>query len=220
MRPGGLGTGSTTSRGTAEAVPVTEASKSEYALSSLIKETGRDLAYLLVGEDDQVALCPLDSLDRQLPALALSCEDVRAVDKAEWQVFGEWVESLRKRSGLQVKELAERAGVSAQWLQELRYGGRAIYGEWRLPNPKDDALARLARALNVPVEEMFARAGRDAAPGDAEADTGESAAADRGNARTLKRIRELETRITQYEKELSELRELVQGQQPKRAESH
>jgi transcriptional regulator with XRE-family HTH domain len=151
---------------------------------------------------------------------ALSCEDVGAVDKAEWQAFGEWVESLRKRSGLRVKELGERAGVSAQWLQELRHGGRAIYGEWRLPNPKDDALARLARALDVPVEEMFARAGRGAAPSDAEAETAESAPADRGDARALKRIRELETRITQYEKELAELRELVEGQQPRRARSH
>ncbi len=142
------------------------------------------------------------------------------MDKAEWQAFGEWVESLRKRSGLPVRELAERAGVSAQWLQELRHGGRAIYGEWRLPNPKDDALARLARALDVPVEEMFGRAGRSAAPSNAEAETTETAPGDHGDAGALKRIRELETRLTQYEKELAELRELVEGRQPRQARSH
>jgi len=71
------------------------------------------------------------------------------VDKAEWEAFGEWVDGLRKRAGLQVRELAERAEVSAQWLQEIRHGGRAVYGTWRLPNPKDEALARLARALDV-----------------------------------------------------------------------
>src|SRR6266700_2410255 len=114
------------------------------------------------------------------------------VDKSEWQAFGEWVENLRKRSGLQVRELAERADVSAQWLQEIRHGGRAIYGDWRVPNPKDDALARLARALGVSVEEMFARAGREGTPSAGETSTlgdGEPDAS---------RLRELEDRVEQH----------------------
>jgi transcriptional regulator with XRE-family HTH domain len=142
------------------------------------------------------------------------------MDRAEWKAFGKWVDDLRKRSGLQVRDLATRAGVSVQWLQEIRQGGRTLYGQWRLPNPKDDALARLARALDVPMEEMFARAGRGAAPSDREAETADAASAGRGDAEAMRRIRELETRITQYQKELAELRELVEGQQPRQAKSH
>ncbi len=142
------------------------------------------------------------------------------MDRAEWEAFGKWVDELRKRSGLQVRDLAARAGVSVQWLQEIRQGGRTLYGQWRLPNPKDDALARLARELDVPLEEMFARAGRDAAPSDREAETADAASAGRDDAEAMRRIRELETRITQYQRELAELRELVEGQQSRRAKSH
>lgn len=135
------------------------------------------------------------------------------MDKAEWQAFGEWVESLRKRSGLQVRELAERAGVSAQWLQELRHGGRAIYGTWRLPNPKDEALARLARALNVPVEEMFARAGRGGVPPGADEPDASGTAPSDDAERATARLRELEERVARHEQELAELREALQQRQ-------
>ena len=129
------------------------------------------------------------------------------MDKAEWEAFGEWIESLRKRAGLQVRDLADRAGVSVQWLQELRHGGRAVYGAWRLPNPKDEALARLARALDVPVEEMFARAGREPPAALGEQDQGTPAASDAA------RIQELEERVAQQQRELAELRQLLQQQQ-------
>jgi transcriptional regulator with XRE-family HTH domain len=132
------------------------------------------------------------------------------VDKAEWEAFGQWVDGLRKRAGLQVRELAERAEVSAQWLQEVRHGGRAVYGTWRLPNPKDEALARLARALDVPVEEMFARAGRVPAAGGDGQDGGPSAPDE------ATRIRELEQRVAEQQRELAELRQLLE-QQARRA---
>src|SRR5215212_10795773 len=76
----------------------------------------------------------------------------RDLDEPGWKEFGKWVEQLRVRSGLQVGEVAERAGVSRVWLQEIRNGGRAGPGGWRLPNPKNEALVRLARALNVSPE--------------------------------------------------------------------
>src|SRR6266567_2309676 len=142
------------------------------------------------------------------------------MDRAEREAFGQWVEDLRKRSGLQVRDLATRAGVSVPGLQGIRQGGRTLYGQWRLPNPKDEALARLARALDVPWEEMFARAGRDAAPSDREAEPSDAASSGRDDAEAMRRIRELETRITQYQRELAELRELVEGRQPRRAKSH
>ncbi len=126
------------------------------------------------------------------------------MDKAEWEAFGEWVDSLRKRAGLQVRELAGRANVSAQWLQEIRHGGRTVYEEWRLPNPKDEALARLARALNVSVEEMFARAGRAPAKGDDDQGEGSSASDEAA------RIQELEERVARQQHELAELRQLLE----------
>jgi transcriptional regulator with XRE-family HTH domain len=128
------------------------------------------------------------------------------LDEAAWKAFGEWVEDLRVRTGLQVGEVAERAGVSRVWLQEIRNGGRGIPGGWRLPNPKNEALVRLARALNVSPETMLARAGRGTAASTTEADT----AADDTSA--AERIRELEERVAQQERELSELRQLLQRQ--------
>jgi transcriptional regulator with XRE-family HTH domain len=130
----------------------------------------------------------------------------RALDEAAWKAFGEWVEDLRVRTGLQVGEVAQRAGVSRVWLQEIRNGGRGVPGGWRLPNPKNDALVRLARALNVPPETMLARAGRGTAPNTAQADT------QGDDADAAERIRELEERVAQQERELAELRQLLQRQ--------
>jgi transcriptional regulator with XRE-family HTH domain len=132
------------------------------------------------------------------------------VDKAEWEAFGAWVDGRRKRAGLQVRELAERAEVSAQWLQEIRHGGRAVYGAWRLPNPKDEALARLARALDVPVEEMFARAGRAPSTSGDSQDHGPSAPDE------ARRIQELEQLVAEQQRELAELRRRLE-EQAKRA---
>jgi transcriptional regulator with XRE-family HTH domain len=139
------------------------------------------------------------------------------VDEAAWKDFGEWVEQLRERSGLTVGELAERAGVSRIWLQVLRKGGRRIQGEWRAPNPKRDALARLARALDVPVEETFARAGRGTAPNTSEAQGQEPSSQDSGETGSMERIRELEERVARTEQEMAELRRLLEQQRGRRA---
>ena len=138
------------------------------------------------------------------------------MDEAAWKAFGEWIEQRRQHAGLTVGELAERAGVSRVWLQVLRKGGRRIEGEWRPPNPKSDALARVARALDVPVEEMFARSGRDATP----SATGvESPGGHRGEAgpEAVERIRELEERVARTEQEMAELRQLLERQRAGRA---
>lgn len=136
------------------------------------------------------------------------------MDKAAWQAFGAWVESLRKRAGLQVNQLAERAGVSVMWLQEMRRGGRTLYGEWRLPNPKDEALVRLAQALDVPAEDMLTRAGRSVAPASRAVESAEPDLMERAESR----IRELEQRVAQHEKDLAELRRQLSGQPPGQAE--
>jgi transcriptional regulator with XRE-family HTH domain len=139
------------------------------------------------------------------------------VDEAAWKAFGEWIEQRREHSGLTVGELAERAGVSRVWLQVLRKGGRRIEGEWRPPNPKSDALARVARALDVPVEEMFVRAGRDVAPTTAGAEMPEASSRDDVGPGAVERIRELEERVARTEQEMAELRQLLERQQAGRA---
>jgi transcriptional regulator with XRE-family HTH domain len=138
------------------------------------------------------------------------------VDEAAWKAFGEWIEQRREHAGLTVGELAERAGVSRVWLQVLRKGGRRIEGEWRPPNPKNDALARVARALDVPVEEMFARAGRDAAPSTRE-EAQETSTGDDIGPGAVERIRELEERVARTEQEMAELRQLLERQRVERA---
>ena len=138
------------------------------------------------------------------------------MDEAAWKAFGEWVEQRREHAGLTVGALADRAAVSRVWLQVLRKGGRRIEGEWRPPNPKSAALARVARALDVPVEEMFARAGRDAAPSSRAESQGPSPHEDTGPG-AVERIRELEERVARTEQEMGELRQLLERQQAGRA---
>jgi transcriptional regulator with XRE-family HTH domain len=139
------------------------------------------------------------------------------VDEAAWKAFGEWIEQRRQHAGLTVGELAERAGVSRVWLQVLRKGGRRIEGDWRPPNPKSDALARVARALDVPVEEMFARAGRDAASSATGAGSQEGSPHDDVGPEAVDRIRELEERVARTEQEMAELRQLLERQRAGRA---
>jgi len=126
------------------------------------------------------------------------------VDEAAWKDFGEWIEQLRVRSGLTVGELAERSGVSRVWLQVLRKGGRRIEGTWRPPNPKGDALVRVARALDVPVEEMLVRAGSATPKGD-HTDHEAAPASD-----AVARVPELEQRVEELTEEVAELRRLLE----------
>ncbi len=126
------------------------------------------------------------------------------MDEAAWKDLGEWIEQLRVRSGLTVGELAQRADVSRVWLQVLRKGGRRIEGEWRPPNPKRDALARVARVLDVSVEEMLARAG-SAPLKDSRADQEVAPASD-----AAARVPELEQRVEQLTEEVAELRRVLE----------
>jgi transcriptional regulator with XRE-family HTH domain len=139
------------------------------------------------------------------------------VDEAAWKTFGEWIEQRREHAGMTVGELADRAGVSRVWLQVLRKGGRHIEGEWRLPNPKSAALARVARALDVPVEEMFARSGRDTTPSAPGTESPEASAPDDEGTGAVERIRELEERVARTEQEMAEMRQLLERQRAGRA---
>ena len=131
------------------------------------------------------------------------------LNEEAWKAFGEWVEQLRVRSGLQVGEVAERADVSRVWLQEIRRGGRSGPGGWHLPNPRNEALVRLAHALKASPEEMLARAGR--ATSSTAVETGsQPAPPSNSEDASAARIRELEERVAEQERELARLRELLQ----------
>jgi transcriptional regulator with XRE-family HTH domain len=143
------------------------------------------------------------------------------LDEPAWKAFGKWVEQLRVRTGLQVGEVAQRAGVSRVWLQEIRKGGRGVPGGWRLPNPKNEALVRLAHVLEVSPEEMLARAGRtDASPTLEEAGIHDGSGSSDKTAAA--RIQELEERVAQHERELAELRQRLpqREQRARRADAH
>jgi hypothetical protein len=75
----------------------------------------------------------------------------------------------------------------------------------------------VARALDVPVEEMFARAGRDAAPSTTGAETQEASPHDDIGSAAVERIRELEERVARTEQEMAELRQLLERQRAERA---
>jgi hypothetical protein len=75
----------------------------------------------------------------------------------------------------------------------------------------------VARALDVPVEEMFARAGRDTTPTATGADSQEPSPHDHVGPEAVERIRELEERVARTEQEMAELRQLLERQQAERA---
>lgn len=65
--------------------------------------------------------------------------------------LGEHVRRLRQAGGLSVRGLAAQANVDATWLSRLEHG---IYSS---PDPR--YLSRLARALDIDVEELYLDAG-------------------------------------------------------------
>jgi len=60
--------------------------------------------------------------------------------------IGDKVRELRKARGLLQEELAERAGVSTQTVRNVEAGRF---------NTKTETLVKIARALDVPVGELF-----------------------------------------------------------------
>jgi transcriptional regulator with XRE-family HTH domain len=78
-------------------------------------------------------------------------------DETIWRDFGIELRRLRLERGLSAPKLAEASGVSRDAIHKLEAGGyrRFTGGPWELPNPRDDALASLARALGVKLEDWF-----------------------------------------------------------------
>jgi transcriptional regulator with XRE-family HTH domain len=117
-------------------------------------------------------------------------------DAKRWREFGVWLEQTYLAKGMTRRDLERASGVQYSTLQRLEDGGRREGGEWKLPNPSDATLQKLARFLHVPAEELYERAG--------------GRARDRNQGRKIARPRrqaELEERLDQVEAQLAEVLE-------------
>jgi transcriptional regulator with XRE-family HTH domain len=124
------------------------------------------------------------------------------LERQRWRQFGTWLRDLRVDQARTQTNVAEAARMGIQSLASLERGGfrRNDDGPWLVPNPKDETLISLARALGVDPEELFGRAGRY-----------EDRPATKGSRRRLDRrgdrLAELEERIQALEAELVRMRE-------------
>lgn len=84
---------------------------------------------------------------------------------AKKETFGDWLRRKRADVGLSQTELAERAGVSKQYISNLERNLRQPVSN-EIVRPSMDVVDRLARALGVPLREARLAAGY--APPDAE----------------------------------------------------
>jgi transcriptional regulator with XRE-family HTH domain len=71
-------------------------------------------------------------------------------DEKERQL-GEYIRYIRKAHGVTIRGLAVQAGIDSGGLARLENG--------KIPNPRPDTLSALARVLNIPFADLFARAG-------------------------------------------------------------
>ena len=64
--------------------------------------------------------------------------------------LGEFIRQQRERSAMSLRKLAERAGISNPYLSQIKRG---------LRKPSGEILKALARALYLPAEALYERAG-------------------------------------------------------------
>jgi transcriptional regulator with XRE-family HTH domain len=85
-------------------------------------------------------------------------------EQAIWRDFGDTLQRLRLDQGLTVPKLVELTGnqVSRDQIHKLEHGGyrKEAGGPWETPNPRDDKLAALAKALGARIEDWYAIVGR------------------------------------------------------------
>jgi transcriptional regulator with XRE-family HTH domain len=82
-------------------------------------------------------------------------------ESRQWVEFGRWLVEKREERGLRRRDAARRAKISEALWRDLETGRKEAIGGIRLlPNPSHDVLERVAKALELPVEEVLARVGR------------------------------------------------------------
>jgi transcriptional regulator with XRE-family HTH domain len=121
-----------------------------------------------------------------------------------WQAFGEMLEELRLDRGLRPDQLAKQAGVGRQTIVDLEKGWRKTHADEprTLVNPTDEVLGKLARALGVPVKQLFDKVGRYA-------DRPQTRASRRGDALRRREDDGLDERLATAERQIRQLAELA-----------
>jgi transcriptional regulator with XRE-family HTH domain len=132
-----------------------------------------------------------------------------------WERFAKWLTDARAMLGLTRSEFSRQVGVSFQTVTHLETVHRMVSGSYRLPNPDDRTMFKLAQGLTrlgrpTQPEELFTMIGgraRERAPvGPLDEE------ATRRRAGTDARLRRLEEQHEQAMAELARLRRLVEGQ--------
>jgi transcriptional regulator with XRE-family HTH domain len=123
------------------------------------------------------------------------------LERQRWKQFGTWLRDVRVGQARTQTNVAAAAGMGIQSLASLERGGfrRNDDGPWLVPNPKDETLISLARALGVDPEELFRRVGRYE---DRPATKGSRRRQDRRGDR----LTELEERLVALERDLVAMR--------------
>jgi transcriptional regulator with XRE-family HTH domain len=76
-----------------------------------------------------------------------------------WRAFGRWLHATRTAARIPRRTLARAAGICDSSLANYERGGRHQDHAWWVQRPTHPTLAALARALDVPLDEMCRRAG-------------------------------------------------------------
>lgn len=80
--------------------------------------------------------------------------------REHWREFGVWLEKEALSRYASKQEFATAADIAWHSVNDLFNGGRAQPGGgWRLPNPNDSTLRKVARALGQTDAAVFKRAG-------------------------------------------------------------
>lgn len=81
-------------------------------------------------------------------------------ERARWREFGAWLEVEMRRRYPSHVALAKQAGLAQNSVRDFLAGGRRLPdGSWRVPNPTDVTLGKLALALGLKVEGLYERVG-------------------------------------------------------------
>lgn len=82
-------------------------------------------------------------------------------ESRQWVEFGRWLAEQREERGLRRRDAAKRAKISEAAWRDLETGRKEAIGGIRLlPNPSHDVLERVAGVLELPLEDVLKRIGR------------------------------------------------------------
>lgn len=95
-------------------------------------------------------------------------------ESQRWVDFGRWLAERREENGLSLEEAAINSDVPEDIWRDLESGLKETFGGIKvLPNPSTDVLEKVARCVDVSIEEVIRHAGRRPGPARPGAQTAE-----------------------------------------------